>query len=166
MLRAAANWDDDHGYNWYLRKGEKLSRVPPNEAEPVLFSQRGLNTVLIALWCATGVRTPWELVDRVIYVGGDSDTVGAVAGQIACAMLPEAAVVKAFNAVVGLTTNSITAENKTPVTMARAAAARYRRRVEMFVKGDLSALHLTPSLVDVEYSGVTSDTGKILKDTA
>lgn len=157
LLQAAANWDDNHGYNWCERKGEKLSRAPPNEAEPVLFSQRGLNTVLIALWCATGVRTPWELVDRVIYVGGDSDTVGAVAGQIACAMLPEAAVVEAFDTVVGLRSTSITAENETAVTMARAAADRYRDRVKLFVKGDLRTLHVTPSMIDSEYPDVTNN---------
>ena len=155
MLQAAANWDDDHGHNWCQRNGKKLSRAPPHNAEPVLFSQRGLNTVLIALWCATGVQTPWEMVDRVIYVGGDSDTVGAVAGQIACAMLPESAVMEAFDTAVGLLSTSITAENRTVVTMARAAAARYRHRVKLFVKGELETLHATPSMIDPEYPDLT-----------
>merc|ERR1712190_259728 len=52
-------------------------------SEPVLFSQRGLNTVIIAFWCASRSSCLLEVIERLIYIGGDADTIGAVAGQLA-----------------------------------------------------------------------------------
>ena len=55
--------------------------------------------MLIATWCATATESCVDWLRRVLYVGGDADTVGAVAGwrrvhqgrwwpgQIACPLL-------------------------------------------------------------------------------
>ena len=36
--------------------------------------------VIIGIWCATAAQSCVEWLQRMLYVGGDTDTVGAVAG--------------------------------------------------------------------------------------
>jgi len=176
LLRAASNWDDDHGLNWVSGLGPKLTRDTPNSREPVLFSQRGLNSVMIAVWCAASCVDPFDALDNVLYVGGDSDTVGAVAGQLACGLLPEATVLDAYYAVVALGEGGGESDesdgsdgsgrggsgSEPHEQVARAAASRYMERARLYAMGDLEALRATPSLIDVEYPSLTDPTGKTL----
>ncbi len=48
----------------------------------VWVAQRGLNSAIIAIWCAAGASSPWDFIAKVLYVGGDADTVGASANAL------------------------------------------------------------------------------------
>ena len=162
MLRHLANYDDDHGANWLnksKKRRSKLCRQPPHGKEPVLFSQRGLNSVIIAIWSSSTehVKTPIDFLTRVLYVGGDTDTVGAVAGQIACPLLNAREVAATFFQIVGLS-NKIASSNSTLRTV-HSSACRYFDRACAFASGDLSRVHESPSLLDPEYPGITNATG-------
>lgn len=140
LLHAAADWDNDHGVTLRRR----------SSSEPVLFSQRGLNSVLIAIWSASEAQSPWEVFDRVIYVGGDTDTVGAVAGQVACPLLQPAEVVQLFVDIVALGR-----PRAGPLQVVDAAARRYFGRSLLFAAGDLEGLRGNRSLLDPGYDGIT-----------
>mmetsp|Transcript_40888 Transcript_40888/g.117448 ORF Transcript_40888/g.117448 Transcript_40888/m.117448 type:complete len:589 (-) Transcript_40888:156-1922(-) len=154
MLHIAADWNDD--------RRTRLSR--PGSKEPVLFSQRGLNSVIIAIWAASGARSPWEVVSRVIYVGGDTDTVGAVAGQVACPLLNESEVVDAFVDFVALGEKPETLALK----IANAAARRYFWRALLFASGNLDEMRKRPSLLDDRYPPMDEELRSVLrgKDSA
>jgi len=141
MLHVAADWNDDH----------KTRLKRPCSKEVVLFSQRGLNSLIIAIWAASDVTSPWQAISRVLYVGGDTDTVGAVVGQVACPLLDPSEVVNTFI--------DFTALGPTPMEsklqLANAAARRYFRRALLFAAGDLQGLRKCPSLTDVNYPPFT-----------
>lgn len=154
LLHVAADWNDD---------GNKfLNRASPHSSEPVLFSQRGLNSVIIAIWSASGAQSPWEMVSRVVHVGGDTDTVGAVAGQVACPLLDPEAVVEAFIDFVALGHEPPTQS----LQIANAAARRYFRRALLFAAGDLKRLSEYPSLLDAAYPTLTDGKPGKLKPSA
>lgn len=140
LLRLLANWDNDH--QMCLRR--------PGSKEPVMFSQRGLNSVIIAIWASTGATKVEDMLDRVIYVGGDADTVGAVAGQVACPLLEPAAVLQAVKDYVGLGEDI----DQGPLRAATAAARRYARRAIQFAAEDYHSLRRHPSLLDADYVGI------------
>mmetsp|Transcript_9222 Transcript_9222/g.13612 ORF Transcript_9222/g.13612 Transcript_9222/m.13612 type:complete len:329 (+) Transcript_9222:3-989(+) len=155
LLHIAADWNDD--------KETRLKR--PNSKEPVLFSQRGLNSLIIAIWAASESTSPWEVISKVLYVGGDTDTIGAVAGQVACPLLDPEEVVAAYQSFVALDIpEGATKEPKLDV--ASAAARRYFQRALLFAAGKLSELKSTPSLLDVPYPPYTANLVKttVLKD--
>jgi len=149
LLRTCANWDDDCGSGF-----QKLA-LPDGEA--VRFSQRGLNSVLIALWCCCGATSVWDWAGRMLYVGGDSDTIGAVCGQIACPLLGEARVCQAFHhfVAVGDCVRRPCAE------VAAAAARRYFRRALLFSAGYWRQLAAEPRLVETTYPGLTDRAGEV-----
>eukprot|EP00927_Polykrikos_kofoidii_P013283 TRINITY_DN15789_c1_g1_i1.p1 TRINITY_DN15789_c1_g1~~TRINITY_DN15789_c1_g1_i1.p1 ORF type:complete len:612 (-),score=60.83 TRINITY_DN15789_c1_g1_i1:112-1863(-) len=151
LLRIAANYDDSHG----LSSWSRLS-VGGSQRELVRFSQRGLNTVLIAIWCADGARTCWDWLQRVLYVGGDADTIGAVAGQIACPLLGAADVIDFFQRFVALEGTT------TEFPVNRAAAVRFMRRTLDFASGQTSNLLNMARLVDPFYAGLTDPSGRRL----
>ncbi|CAJ1450774.1 unnamed protein product [Effrenium voratum] len=78
LLRAlgiASNFDD-------AERGPNVRLTVEGQPEVLVrFSQRGLNTVIIGIWCACSARKCVDWLRRVLYVGGDADTVGAVAGD-------------------------------------------------------------------------------------
>lgn len=141
LLRIASDWNDDHR-TFLKRRGSK---------EPVLFSQRGINSLIIGVWAASEAHSPWDFVSRVIWVGGDTDTVGAVAGQIACPLLDPAEVVDLFTQLTAMGANPATLELKA----ANAAARRYFARGILFARGDFDGLRKRPSLLDADYPTVT-----------
>eukprot|EP01065_Artemidia_motanka_P014333 TRINITY_DN18296_c0_g1_i1.p1 TRINITY_DN18296_c0_g1~~TRINITY_DN18296_c0_g1_i1.p1 ORF type:complete len:650 (+),score=200.97 TRINITY_DN18296_c0_g1_i1:75-2024(+) len=146
LLRAMSNWDDVHG----SRDSPLL--VAGSTTECVKFSQRGLNTVLIAIWCSAGARSSWDWMSRLLYVGGDADTVGAVAGQIAGPLLPNDDVAAAFQTFVGLGGQD---GRCLCASVMQSAARRYFRRALEFCSGswkDGSLLH--SSLTDPAYACV------------
>jgi len=148
-LRTAANWDDDCG------EGGKVS-LP--DGEPIRFSQRGLNSVLIALWCCSGSKSVWDWLGRVIYIGGDTDTIAAVCGQIACPLLPIGEVTHAFRHFVALGDCT----NRRPcANVAAAAAQRYFGRALLFCGGHWGRLSTEPRLVDPCYPNLTDATGRL-----
>lgn len=150
LFRKASNWDDDNfgllkfAINW--AQGKSRTLICPNLWEPVLFSQRGLNSVLIAIWCASKATSPWDWIEHVIYCGGDTDTVGAVAGQIVCPLLEPSAVVEAYTQVVALGE-----PERQHLQVVNATARRFFHRALLFALGDLEAVLEWPSLVDPEY---------------
>jgi len=157
MLHIAADWDNDHSLG--------LPGFPPKlqrkgSSEPVLFSQRGINSLIIGIFCASNASDPWDFLIRVIDVGGDTDTVGAVAGQIACPLLNPESVMNTFEEYVAL--ERIAAEVRgTPhgLAVANAAARRFFRRALLFAAGEISTLVLYPSLVDPVYAHLTNESG-------
>lgn len=145
LLRTAANWEDD----------QRQDREP----KYIRFSQRGLNTVLIAIWCCSNARSMMDWISRLIYIGGDSDTIGAVCGQLAAPLLPEEDVLETFSRYALLETcHSL----RPSAEVACAAARRYLRRVLLFVSGKWSLLAQAPRLVDPAYPGLTSDCGRAI----
>jgi len=146
MLHIAADWNDDH--KTYLKRA--------NSQEPVLFSQRGINSLIIAIWASSGALSPWEAFSRVIYVGGDTDTIGAVAGQVACPLLDPEEVVEAFVDFAGLGPDP----EALPLKIASLASRRYFRRALLFAAGDLEGLRECPSLLEVSYPPFTAQLTK------
>lgn len=169
-LRTAANYDDSAtlkaaalaGVRPRERGTETRMKVRGSEGELVRFSQRGLNSVIIAIWAAAGARDCWEWLERVLYVGGDADTIGAVAGQIACPLLEVDDVCASYGKFVALDE----AGAMPPVCMAvnHAAARRFFRRSVLFAAGRLEALLETPRLVDPAYEGLTDSVGTCFAD--
>eukprot|EP00927_Polykrikos_kofoidii_P023142 TRINITY_DN21404_c0_g2_i1.p1 TRINITY_DN21404_c0_g2~~TRINITY_DN21404_c0_g2_i1.p1 ORF type:complete len:584 (+),score=62.92 TRINITY_DN21404_c0_g2_i1:72-1754(+) len=157
MLHIASDWDNDHN----LQGREKLTRA--GSAEPVFFSQRGLNSVIIAVWSAAGSRLPWEFMDRVIYVGGDTDTVGAVAGQITCPLLDSRDVLEAFAHFVALERSECPDDS---LAVANAAARRLVRRAILFASGDLASLLSSPSLLDPCYPPLVDESGEFVQSSS
>eukprot|EP01062_Namystynia_karyoxenos_P032724 TRINITY_DN2410_c3_g1_i1.p1 TRINITY_DN2410_c3_g1~~TRINITY_DN2410_c3_g1_i1.p1 ORF type:complete len:745 (+),score=236.49 TRINITY_DN2410_c3_g1_i1:76-2235(+) len=149
LLRHFANHDDD-----FADGPQRRLRLA--DGEEVRFSQRALNTVLAAAWCAAGAQSVWELIARVIYIGGDADTIGAVAGQIACPLLPPEEVFQEFLTFVALDTCT----DRAPCAeVARAAALRYAHRAMLFSSGRWDQLFQVPTLVDPAYAGLTDPHG-------
>lgn len=153
LLRVASDWDNDHG----LMGADKLKRR--GSSEPVLFSQRGLNSLIIALWAADSASKPWDYIDRIIYVGGDTDTVGAVAGQIAAPLLQSADVVADFQRFVALDSGRSSARS---LQVVNAAARRLFRRAIAFVAEDYGGLRQSLSATDPYYPELTSPEGQFL----
>jgi len=149
LLRTAANWDD--AYSGTDGAEERHICLPNGEA--VRFSQRGLNSVLIALWCCSGTRSTWEWIQRVIYVGGDADTIGAVCGQIASPLLPMEDVFHAFGRYVAV---AHCPRRRFCTDMAGAAACRYFKRVLLFCTGRWQELAYSARLVDPQYEGLSN----------
>eukprot|EP00933_Yihiella_yeosuensis_P080057 TRINITY_DN93461_c0_g1_i1.p1 TRINITY_DN93461_c0_g1~~TRINITY_DN93461_c0_g1_i1.p1 ORF type:complete len:443 (+),score=57.61 TRINITY_DN93461_c0_g1_i1:81-1331(+) len=148
LLRTAANWDDDYGGE----NGERHIMLP--NGEPIRFSQRGLNTVLIAVWCCSGAECMWDWMSRLIYIGGDADTVGAVCGQIAGPLLPEADVLATFSRFAAFEDFS----DRRPCTIvAGQAARRFFRRALLFCGGSWSELSNCPRLVDPFYESFVTE---------
>lgn len=150
LLRTASNWDDD-------RPRQKQPRhLTLENGEPVRFSQRGLNSVVIAIWCVCGARSCWDWITRMLYVGGDTDTVGAVCGQIAGPLLPRLDVCKSFQRFVGVLECPA---RKPCARVVTAASARYYRRAVLFSTGQWRDLIAHPRLVDPAYEPLTDAAG-------
>lgn len=147
LLRTAANWDDDNE--------ERRSKVSLEGGEAIRFSQRGLNAVLIAVWCCCGARKCWDWISRLIYVGGDSDTVGAICGQIAGPMLPTDDVCRSFRFFVAVDCGV----RRPCADVAHAAARRYFSRALSFCSGAWENLSVSERLVDPVYEGLTDSEG-------
>ncbi|CAL1171763.1 unnamed protein product [Cladocopium goreaui] len=145
MLRIASNYDDDH-------HGVRLT-VENQPEVLVRFSQRALNTVIIGIWCATASQSCVEWLQRMLYVGGDTDTVGAVAGQIACPLLDLNDVVTVYQDCVALDAAPVNA----------AAARRFAYRSCLFVANNWTPLQHCPRLVDPSYEGITTEDGMRLR---
>jgi len=160
------HWTGKHCYGNF---GELL-RVASNcndltvqgSIEPVKFSQRALNSVIIGLWCAASASsTIWEVVERCIYVGGDTDTVGAVAGQLAGPMMPAADIVQHFQRFVGLEGADLEAlPGRGRVT--KAAARRFFNRAVLFSGGRWAEMLSRRKLADPVYEGLTDARGEAL----
>eukprot|EP00439_Symbiodinium_sp_Y106_P076325 s28_g15.t1 len=148
MLRIAANFDDDA-----VRQGNRLV-VEGRPDVLVRFSQRGMNTTIMAIWCAAGAKTCVDWLQRMLYVGGDTDTIGAVAGQIACPLLEPDDVMKSFQQ--GVALDGLHGQ---AVAVANAAARRFFYRSLLFVRASWSQLLQTPRLVDAKYDGLTTPDG-------
>jgi hypothetical protein len=149
LLRICADWDSDN------RSRPTLRRRAPLDKEPVLFSQRGLNSVIIAIWAAAGATEPWAAFDRCLYVGGDTDTVGAVVGQLACPLFSVHDVLTAYEFFVGLGTEPRSGN----LRVANMAARRFLRRAISFAAGDFDAIRDWYSLADPGYYGLVNDDG-------
>lgn len=144
-------------------------RMPPrmflNGTEPLRFSQRALNSVIIGAWCVEhAVRhnlSMWSVLERCLYVGGDTDTVGAVAGQLAGPLLPLDEVCSYFRRFAGLDKSCLppTAiesfeEYQKPCLgcwAAGAAARRYFHRACLFSSNDWATMLTRPALNDPKY---------------
>eukprot|EP00434_Breviolum_minutum_P012101 symbB.v1.2.010669.t2/scaffold700.1/size171416/10 len=151
MLRIASNYDDDprrHGFRMTVANQPEVL---------VRFSQRGLNSVIIGIWCATAAQTCIDWLQRVLYVGGDTDTVGAVAGQIACPLLDVNEVLTVFQHTVALDGEDSGARSFAP--LCTAAARRFVYRSCLFVSQDWPRLLHCPRLVDPAYEGLTTEDG-------
>lgn len=148
LLRTAANWDD--AFSGTDGAEERHICLPNGEA--VRFSQRALNSVLIALWCCSGAKTTWDWIQRVIYVGGDADTIGSICGQIASPLLPMDDVILAFGRYVAV---AHCPRRRFCADMAGAAACRYFKRVLLFCSGQWHDLAHSERLVDPQYQGLT-----------
>ncbi|CAE7470920.1 unnamed protein product [Symbiodinium microadriaticum] len=148
MLRIAANFDDDA-----VRQGTRLV-VEGRPDVLVRFSQRGMNTTIMAIWCAAGAKTCVGWLQRMLYVGGDTDTIGAVAGQIACPLLEPDDVMRSFQQ--GVALDGLHGQ---AVAVAHAAARRFFYRSLLFVRASWSQLLQTPRLVDAKYDGLTTPDG-------
>jgi len=140
-----------------MGKGIRLT-VAGSQDECVRFSQRGLNSVIIAIWSAHGSTTCWDWLQRVLYVGGDADTVGAVTGQIACPLLDLSEVAANFRRFVALDV-PVCAD---PYVVNTAAARRFWYRCLLFAQGCWAQLLSTPRLVDPAYEGITTADGERL----
>lgn len=158
MLSVAADWDNDHSLG--------LAGFPPklqrrNSREPVLFSQRALNSLIIGIYSASDATEVWDVLIKVLDIGGDTDTVGAVAGQIAAPLLDPADVAGTFEDFVALAgpAAQCTRSADFGLKVANAAARRFFRRALLFAAGDLGTLRLYPSLVDPGYANLTDETG-------
>lgn len=150
LLRTAANWDDAYSGT----DGAEERHICLPDGEPVRFSQRALNSVLIALWCCSGAKTTWEWIQRVIYVGGDADTIGAICGQIACPLLPMADVTAAFGRYVAV---ADCPRRRLCADVAGAAACRYFKRALLFCSGHWHELAYSSfRLVDPHYPGLSN----------
>lgn len=147
LLRTAANWDDEFASQF---------RLSLNTGEPVRFSQRALNTVLIALWCCSGSRSSWDWISRVLYIGGDSDTIGAVCGQIAGPLLKVCNVCQEFKHF------AATADcpfQRPCARVSSAATYRYFQRSILFCRAEWSELASCARLVDPHYPDLTNSHG-------
>ena len=82
-------------------------------------------------------------------MGGDTDTIGAVAGQIACPLLSADSVVDALKAYTAL--NEV---KNGPLRAAGASSRRLFRRAMLFAAEDYEALRGSLSLLDADYSGI------------
>jgi ADP-ribosylglycohydrolase len=123
MLRVVSNFDVN---NWV--PGAR-NRTRLGSGEVIRFSQRALNTLFIAVWAVDKAKTVDEWLARVMYVGGDTDTVGAVAGQLAGPLMQTEDVLEKFDQFVCI-----------PSGGAAAAGKRYFDRVLLFVQGNLKEL--------------------------
>lgn len=174
LLRTASNYDDvaaalSHGAtaadlplqltreerSMATRELKETSRlrVKGRPDEAVRFSQRGLNSLIIAIWAAHGARNCWDWLERVLYCGGDTDTIGSVAGQIACPLLSAMDVVLNYGQFVALDEAGATPPACRLVN--HAAARRFFHRSLLFAGGRWDELLQTPRLVDPEYAGLT-----------
>ncbi|CAJ1450775.1 unnamed protein product [Effrenium voratum] len=144
----ASNFDD-------AERGPNVRLTVEGQPEVLVrFSQRGLNTVIIGIWCACSARKCVDWLRRVLYVGGDADTVGAVAGQIACPLLPLDDVVEAYKRAVAL--EEMTSKS---AQVNQQAAKRFFQRSCLFVLADWPQLLQTPRLIDPAYEGFTTEDG-------
>jgi len=141
LLHVLSNYDDEFSVN-----GERASV----DQTLLRFSQRGLNTVIIAIWCASSARACENWLERVLYCGGDSDTVGAVTGQIACPLLEVTDVGFNFWRYVAVCDPDTTP--KYPVVCA--AAMRFLHRSILFAGGQWELLCNEPTLADPVYDGL------------
>ncbi|CAE7245485.1 unnamed protein product [Symbiodinium pilosum] len=146
MLRIAANFDDD------AAQGRLVVEGRPDIL--VRFSQRGLNTTMMAIWCSVGARTCIDWLQRMLYLGGDTDTIGAVAGQVACPFLELHDVIDAYRQAVALD-----GMNGQTVAVTSAAARRFFYRSLLFVRASWSQLLQSPRLIDAKYDGLTTSDG-------
>lgn len=150
LFRTAANWDDNHA-----TRGHR-ERICLDGGQTIRFSQRGLNSLLIAIWCCDGAKTTWDWLARVVYVGGDSDTIGAVCGQLACPLLPAGDVIAAFRLFAALGD----CPRRAPCAdVAEAAMRRYFCRALLFSAGHWRELAARPRLADASYPGLTDAAG-------
>jgi len=128
-----------------------LSRAPRCDIEgtPLRFSQRGLNTVVIALYCVLHGDSLWDTMFRLITIGGDVDTVGAVAMTIAGALYGLPATEAVFTTTVALAKVEVMTHPHTACALhnARSLAERYRRRATLFVAQEFDALRAVPDLL-------------------
>lgn len=147
MLRIASNYDDDPSH-------QSARLTVANQPEVLVrFSQRALNTVIIGIWSAVSAQTCADWLQRMLYVGGDTDTVGAVAGQIACPLLNLNDVSVVYQQAVAL--------DEAPVNSA--AARRFFYRCCLFVTQNWAQLLQCPRLVDPAYEGLTTEDGMRLR---
>lgn len=92
---------------------------------------------------------------RRFYVGGDSDTVGAVAGQIACPLLDTGDVIENYKKFVAVDDSFLSILHRT----CSAAARRYLHRAILFASGNWVEMLNVPRLVDPYYEGITEQFG-------
>jgi len=149
LLRVASNYGET----------EPIFVLDTNE--PVRFSQRGLNTVIIAIWCVVGAKSMLEVLQRVLYVGGDTDTVGAVAGQLAGPLMPAQDICQSFRRFVAMESMQEKGEGQHR-SLALASAKRLFCRSLHFVSYDWEGLLSQPPLSDPVYSGLTDASGSHL----
>lgn len=182
MLHLAGTYE--HTDYSFEKCDERVEPCRPGRKEPIMFSHRGLNSVIIGIFASAGAASLWEAFDRVIYAGGDTDTVGACAGQIACPFFDPAEVVALYcdfaaccpsshadceeaqqaqeNLRASLGWTSMPAAQLDLLVVANAAARRYFHRCLLFAAGDLEALEAYPSLLDPGFAGITSAGGAML----
>jgi len=139
----------------------KLLRTASNihDADPgdrTRFSQRGLNTVMIAIWSCAGASSVWEWISRLLYVGGDVDTIGATSGQIA---FPLMQVEDACDAFANIACLRDTICKRPSALVAQQGAVRFLHRALLFCTGDWSGLLKWQRLVDPVYPGITNERG-------
>jgi len=137
LLRTASNLQEDRG------------------SRRIRFSQRGLNTVLIAIWCCAGVSSVGEWISRLLYVGGDADTIGAASGQIAGPLLPIQEVCDSFRALACL----CNVQKRPSAIIAAQASCRFLHRALLFCTGQWTDLIAWPRLVDPVYPDITNSRG-------
>lgn len=145
LLRTASNYDETVGQRDWLKV--------PESGEPVLFSQRGFNTVLIAIWCAAGARSLTDAFARLVYVGGDADTVGAVMGQLMCPLLPASEVCEAFERFVAV--GRVDWQGAPQMQVSNAAARRFFYRALLFCSSQWAKVVERPRLIDPAYPRLT-----------
>jgi len=132
-----------------------------NTKEPVKFSQRGLNSVIIAIWCVAGSRSMMDVLERLLYVGGDTDTIGAVAGQFVGPLLSAEEVCHYFKRFVAL--DGIETDGAEHLEVAAASAKRFFYRSVHFASSNWAELLLHRPLSDPIYEGLTDESGMRLK---
>merc|ERR1712127_366645 len=96
----------------------------------------------------------WDVIERIIYVGGDVDTVGAVAGQLIGPMLTATEMCCSFRRYVGLDWMHLSRASPQG-KVAGAAARRFFHRAVLFAGGQWQDLLNKRSLTDPVYEGLT-----------
>jgi len=160
-------------YGYFGQLLRICSNCPPMVLgkEPLRFSQRGLNSVIIGVWCVEHALktscTMRSVLERCVYVGGDTDTVGAVAGQLAGPLLAWEDVCSSYRRFVGLDGSCLPPnsadffkEAKRPnfcFYIAGAAARRYFYRACLFASLDWRGLEARLPMNNPMYPGVSLD---------